>query len=403
MRPPAAFGSQGRKRRRSDFEARMKTYFAIPVFLLLAVPPAPACTFCSGPIRSQPTLRMRYAAAKIVAHGVLKNPRFDPQTDRGYTDFHITTILKDDPARKNQKSLVVPQYLPVIGDTPAAYLLFCDVADGKLEPQPGLSSRPAVVEYLKAAAVIEDTDPAKKLGFFFQYLDSADPTVAADAFLEFARATDVEILKASAKLDAAKVRKLIADPHSPVERLGVYAFLLGVCGKETDAQFLAALVTQNPLPERTTAAFGGLLAGYVMLAPKDGWTFTAAILANEKRGYAERLSALGAVRFFQATRTAESKTQVLRCCAALLPHGDLADQAIEDLRRWGYWELTKEVLAQYGKPTHNAPIVKRSLVRYALTCPNEEARVFIAALRQMEPKLVHDVEEMLARFAPPKK
>ena len=378
-------------------------FMLLAVLVPISAPHAPACTFCSGPIRSQSTLRMRYAAAKIVAHGMLKNPRFDPQTDRGSTDFHFTALLKDDPARKQQKSLTIPQYLPVIGETPPEYLLFCDVVEGKVEVLPGLSCRPAVLEYLKTAATIDDADPAKKLGFFFKHLDSTDAAVASDAFLEFARASDVEILKASAQLDPAKVRALIADPNSPLERLGVYAFLLGVCGKQADAEFLAGLLKQNPLPERTTAAFGGLLAGYVMLAPKDGWPLTAAILADEKRGYSERLSALGTVRFFQATRAAESKADVLKCCAALLPVGDLADQAIEDLRRWGYWDLTKDVLSQFGKPTHAAPIVKRSLVRYALTCPNDEAKAFTASLRQSEPKLVRDVEEMLARFAPPKK
>src|SRR6185436_899238 len=114
-------------------------------------------------------------------------------------------------------------------------------------------------------------------------------------------------------------------------------------------------------------------------------------------------SALSTVRFFQATRAAECKAEVMKCCAALLPHGDLADQAVEDLRRWGYWDLTKDVLAQFGKPTHAAPIVKRGIVRYALSCPNDEAKAFIATVRQADPKLVRDVEEMLARFAPPKK
>src|SRR6185312_16000248 len=128
--------------------------------------------------------------------------------------------------------------------------------------------------------------------------------IAADAFSEFARASDAEILKAAGQLDAAKVRKLIADPDTPADRLGVFAFLLGVCGKPADAEFLAGFVKQTPLPERTSAAFGGLLAGYVLLAPKDGWAFTAAVLADEKRGYAERLSAIGTVRFFQATRAA---------------------------------------------------------------------------------------------------
>ena len=118
-----------------------------------------------------------------------------------------------------------------------------------------------------------------------------------------------------------------------------------------------------------------------------------------------RLSAIGAVRFFQAGRGAECKADVLKCCAALLPHGDFADQAIEDLRRWGYWELTADVLAQFAKPTHAAPIVKRCIVRYALTCPTEEAKRFVAAVRQAEPKLVEAVEEQLKQFeaVPPKK
>lgn len=375
----------------------------LAVLILIAVPDAPACTFCNGPVRSQATLRMRYAAAKFVVQGTLKNPRFDPQTDRGYTDFHFTALLKDDPARKEQKSLTIPQYLPVIGETPTDYLLFCDLVEGKLEPLPGLSCRPAVLEYLKVASTIDDADSAKKLGFFFKHLDSADAAVASDAFLEFARASDVEILKASAQLDAAKVRKLISDPNSPLERLGVFAFLLGVCGKQADAEFLAGLLKQNPLSERTTAAFGGLLAGYVMLAPKEGWPLTTTILADEKRGFSERLSALSTVRFFQATRAADCKAEVLKCCAALVPVGDLADQAIEDLRRWGYWDLTNDVLSQFGKPTHSAPIVRRAIVRYALTCPKDEAKTFLSSLRQSEPKLVRDVEEMLARFAPPKK
>ena len=72
------------------------------------------------------------------------------------------------------------------------------------------------------------------------------------------------------------------------------------------------------------------------------------MLADAKRPYSVRLSAIGTVRFLQATRGDECKAEVLKCCAALLPHGDLADQAIEDLRRWGYWDLTTDVLAQFA-------------------------------------------------------
>lgn len=375
-----------------------RSFVGLALFLLAT--DARACTFCGPSIRTLPTLRTQYAEAKVVAYGRLKNPRFDPKTDLGTTEFHVETVLKDDPARAGRNLLTIPRYEPVIGDTPAGYLLVCQVTGGTLDPAFGLPASSAVVEYVKAVAALDPADPVKLYGFYFGHLDAAEPAVAEDAFREFARAADADLLKAAARYDPAKLRRLIADPAVPAERLGVFAFLLGACGTPADAAFLAGLVKADPLPERTTAAFGGLLAGYVMLDPKGGWAFTEAVLADPKRGYGGRLAALSTVRYFQATRGKEYKAEVVRCCAALLPHGELADQAAEDLRRWAYWELTADVLAQYGKPTHAAPIVRRALVRYALSCPDERAKAFVAGLRRTEPKLVKDVEEMLARFAP---
>ena len=97
--------------------------------VILAGSPALACTFCGGDLRSRQTLRMQYAAAKAVLYGQLKNPRVDPKTDAGSTEFHATAAFKDDPARGGKTLIVIPQYLPVIGNTPPEYLLFCDVAN----------------------------------------------------------------------------------------------------------------------------------------------------------------------------------------------------------------------------------------------------------------------------------
>ena len=367
------------------------------VFAVLASPPLAACTFCDGSLRSKQTLRLQFAQAKAVLQGQLKNPRFD-RDDNGFTDLQITSVLKDDAGGAGGPRS--PQLLPVVGNTPPDYLIFCGVSNGKLDPTGGVAATPALVEYLKAAAKFDDADAAAKLGFFFKHLDSTDPTVAADAFFEFARASDSEIIKAAKHIDAAKLRKLIADDKTPAERLGVFAFLLGVSGGAADAAFLARMLNESPLSERSTIAFGGLLAGHILLAPRDGWAFTAGVLADAKRPYSVRLSAINTVRFLQATRGNECKAEVLMCCAALLPHGDLTDQAIEDLRRWGYWDLTSDVLAQFPKPTHSAPIVRRCIVRYALCVPGDEAKRFVAAVKQTDAKLVRDVEEMLELFTP---
>ena len=223
--------------------------------------------------------------------------------------------------------------------------------------------------------------------------------------MEFARATDADIAKGAKYFDPAVLRKLIADEKTPGERLGVFAFLLGVSGGPVDAAFLGGLLKQSPLAERVRDSFGGLLAGYVLLAPKDGWALTAAVLGDDMQSYSVRLSSINTVRFLQATRGTDCKADVLKCCAALLPQGDFADQAIEDLRRWGYWELSADVFAQFAKPTHAAPIVRRCIVRYALSCPNDDAKRFVASVKQADPKLVAAVEEMLKLFDPvnPKK
>jgi hypothetical protein len=80
----------------------------------------------------------------------------------------------------------------------------------------------------------------------------------------------------------------------------------------------------------------------------------------------------------------------------MIQSGELADVAVGDLTRWKLWDHTKLILAQYGKPSHSAPIVRNALLRYALLCPQPEAKAFVDRLRQQEPKLVRELEEDLA-------
>jgi hypothetical protein len=107
------------------------------------------------------------------------------------------------------------------------------------------------------------------------------------------------------------------------------------------------------------------------------------------------LAALAAVRFFHAYRPAENRKAILAAMAAVVSRGDMADMAVEDLRRWQWWDLTKHVLAQYGKPTHAAPLVKNAVLRYALTCPDADAAVFVKAAEASDPAAVREVRESL--------
>jgi hypothetical protein len=360
---------------------------------------ASACTFCAGNYVGRQTIRERGQSASAVVHGVLAAPRFGPD-GKGSTDLRVTTHLRADAKLGKPEVVTIPQYLPVVGDTPREYLLFLAAADGKPDVVGGMSLAPAAVAYVSESLALP-ADPVKRLAFSFRHLDAADATVSADAFLEFAKASDAEITKAAAGFDVAKVKVWLADPKTPAERLGVYAVLLGLCGKPGDETPLAALLAASPRPERVTQNLGGLLAGLTLLNGRDGWARTTALATDAKAPFDERLAAVGTVRYFQATAPAASRPHILGAYKTLLGQGDLADVAAEDLRRWGWWDLSADVLAPFDRPSHKAPIVRQAIVRYALTCPDDASKQFVTAVRKSDPALVEKVEDGLKRFANP--
>jgi len=365
-------------------------------------PVARACTFCGDGLARRQPLVQHFGEARLVVYGRLKNPRPAADGLGGTTELHVETILKAEKGLDGTRLIVIPRYIPVIGDTPAEYLLFCTVTDGKLDPVHGVPAGRAAATYLAAAARLDRADPAKALGFFFRHLDAAEPAVSDDAFLEFARATDRDIQKAARALDRSKIRAWLVDPKTPEERLGVYGMTLGLCGTRDDAAWLGRELGRDPLPDRYAAALGGLTAGLTLLDPPAGWAVIETVLTARTRSFTEKLSVIGTLRYLHATRWAESKDRVLKCYATLIRSGDFADLATEDLRRWACWDLTPTILDQFDRPTHRAPAVRRGTVRYALACPDAAAREFVASVRGRDPELVRKVEESNKLYeAPP--
>src|SRR5207244_11164048 len=109
-------------------------------------------------------------------------------------------------------------------------------------------------------------------------------------------------------------------------------------------------------------------------------------LRAPQRPSTERFAALNTLRFCQRARPEQSRAEVHRGLTALLPQGDIADIAIEDLRRAKDWDLTADVLAQWGKKSHDTPMMKRAILRYALSCPKHEAVAFVAERRRTDPE-----------------
>lgn len=270
---------------------------AAVVGLLVPTPsPAPACTFCSGINPNALTLRQEAAQAKLVLYGTLENARLVPgSTAGGTTDLRIEYVLKDHPFIKGSKVVTMPRYVPIDPKTPARFLIFCDIFNGKLDPYRGNPVRStAMVDYLRGAMRLDSTDRKAELLYFFRYLEHADPDIARDAFLEFAKASDEEVGEVANQCTPSKIAGWLKDPATPSERLTLYSFMLGACGGEEEAATFEAML-KNP-SERVVSSLGGVLAGYIQLRPTEGWDLCHALLRDTKRPFPERFGALGTLR-----------------------------------------------------------------------------------------------------------
>lgn len=369
----------------------------IIVLLMLAVSaPVEACSLCGASLRQAPTLRQEAAleTARVIIIGTAQNAQLNGTT--GTTDLRINEVLRSDPALEGKKVIPVERYLPIDDPkNPPRYLVFCDIFKGKFDPFRGIPLKSTEsVEYARKVMKLDPKDITGNLLFFFRYLDSADVEIARDAFLEFAKASDQDIARVAGKLDPTKLHRWLKDPKTPPERLSVYALLLGACGHDADARFLHSLLEDSS--ERTVNAYDGILGGYIHLRPREGWDLAYSLLRDSRKSLPIRLAVARTVSFFHGARPKESHDNVLRCLDAMIAQGELADIAVEDMRRWQIHDRTRDILGLYGKKGYDAPLMQRAIVRYALSCKDDaSARAFLGERRRTEPELVKEVEESL--------
>jgi hypothetical protein len=371
-------------------------------FLTLLTPAAlKACSLCQRDIQNSLTFRQEAAlkSARIILLGSVE--KSDPVG--GTSQIRILNVVRSDPFIKDAKSIELPKFLPIADPKdPPKFLIFCDVFQNKLDPYRGVNvTSEETAKYLKGALALDPKEPARNLLYYFDFLEHPDKNIATDAFLEFAKSSDQEIGQIAPKLSAAKLRGWLQEPKTPDFRLGLYAFLLGACGGAEDAAVLRGML-QKP-SENNLKAYDGLLGGYIQLKPEEGWRMLLDILRDPAKDFRMREAVLRTMRFCYGWQPKESKDNVLKAVATALPHGDIADIVIEDLRRWKLWDLTDDVLALYGRKSHDAPLMRRAIIRYAICCPKANAAEFIAQRRRDDAEAVRDVEESVQAEKSPNK
>jgi len=371
------------------FRRSLPLLAAALVWALVAAP-ADACPFCSG---QGQTLTDEIAQASMVVYGQLANANEGAET----TDLKIESVVKSHPYLDGKKVVQLSRYVPPAENDQYRYLVFCDFFKDKLDPYRGLAVKKGsdMPAYLKGALELKDAKMDRKLKFFFKYLDNDDAEISNDAYKFFANTDYRDYRETFKSLPREKVVKWLESDKTPSFRYGLYASMLGHCGKPEDAKVLRGML-EHP-EKKATSGVDGILAGYVMLQPKEGWEYVRGILKDPSKEFLMRYAALRTVRFLWEYRPdLVDKKRLAAGVAQLLDQSDIADLAVEDLRKWGVWNLADRVLELQKSEAYKTPIVRRAVLRFALSCPaNKAAAAYVEEQRQKDPTAVRDAEELL--------
>jgi hypothetical protein len=346
-------------------------------------------------LAARPTLREEAAAAQLVLYGTLANPR---GSGEGTTDLHVRAVLKGGPHLKGRMVVELPRHIPVADPRkPPAFVVFFDLVQGKPNPSRAVPVKSAaLVDYLKEAMALAPKRKSEFLSYFFRHLDHADPEIANDALLEFAKIDYRDVPPWAKQLPPDRIAGWLEQPNLPLARVRLYAPLLGDCGTDRHAAVLRRML-ERARKQEGDHGLDGLLLGYTILRPKEGWVYLRGILGEAKSPFMVRFSALRTIRFLWGARQGlVSKDELVKGMLLLLGQGDIADLAVEDLRRYKQWEPAEQVLECYGKKSHAPPIVRRAIIRYALCCPERPTvKGFLEERRNADPVLVRDIEELI--------
>lgn len=365
----------------------------LAALLSLAAPPASACPFCA---RLGKSLADAVAEADLVIEGTLEPAQLEAGT-RGTTPVRVLRVIKSPTPLTVGAVVTLARYVAASGSGRARRIVFGHWSEGQIDPYRVIAvTDERLGEYLAGAVDAESLPPRERLGYFFHFLEDADPDIAEDAYKEFAKAPFRSVRAARAHYQADRLLGWIADPATPPYRIGLYGLLVGCAGRGSDEGRLAAWIDSEE--ERFRVGLDGLLAGAALLDPRGGTKRILDILADGKEPFPRRLAAASAVRFLLEEVPQIERGAIAQRLVDALAIEDSADLLVDQLRRAEAFALTDRILALAGegKATRPAPL-ERALVRFALAAGDQAAaKQFLARIQVARPTWIAEETQNLA-------
>jgi len=369
------------------------------------VRPAAGCPFCG--VVGQSLAQRRDAAAAVAVGEASATAATDAE---GFLaqPFRIDQWLGPRPAAGTDVGIgtVVPAEVggPIVG---TAVLFGTRVGDGRPPERlrwSAVVADEALLGHVVAAPAF--TAPAAdRLRWFASRLEHPDPSIAADAFTEFALADYSAVRAAADAVDAPRLRGWLGEPGIDPRRRGLYALLLGILAArsidaaEHEANLTALRGFIDTPADDFRMGFDGGLAGLLVAEGARG------LEALRQRGLfdpgsraLDQRHLLAALRFAaESLGDSIPRAQVAAATAALLASPAVAADAAIDLARYRHWDAWEDVAALWDSIGRDDPLVRRAVAGYLAACPLPAAARRLDALRQQDPQRAEAALEAAGR------
>ena len=345
------------------------------------------CPFCSA---LNLTFAQQMNKSDIVVIAKVTNipkPSDDIDAPLPRASFEITQVLKGNrlvAPEMEFKSLLVGTYelgqeFLVMGSDPPAVIW-----------EAPMRASDRVVDYVTRIQDLPE-EGVERLKFFMNYFEDSDSILAFDAYDEFASAPYEALVELKEDIPREKLIEWIKDPETAVNRRRLYFVMLGVCGEESDIDFLEELIKSGDRQKQ--AGLDSLLACYLNLKKEAGVDLIESTFITDKDvDYVDTLAAVSALRFHGTEVDFIPKERIVAAIRQLLDRPKMADMIIPDLARWEDWSVMDKLVQMFKDADEDTNWLRVPVISYLHACPNPAAKKHIEELRKIDPDAVRRAE-----------
>ena len=247
-----------------------------------------------------------------------------------------------------------------------------------------------VVNYVTLIQDLPD-EGVERLRFFQDYFEDSESILAFDAYDEFASAPYEALVELQDHMSKEKLIKWIKDPETAVNRRRLYFVMLGVCGDESDTEFLEEFIVSGDRDKQ--AGLDSLLACYLNLKKEAGVELVESTFITDKEvDYVDTLAAVSALRFHGTEVDFIPKQRIVAAIRQLLDRPKMADMIIPDLARWEDWSVMDKLVKMFKDADEDTNWLRVPVISYLQACPDPVAKKHIEELRKIDPDAVRRAE-----------